>query len=151
MIICPILGHIPNREVSLNPAASFTNHFALRKRSTAMSKNQETRVESSRLNRPASANRWIVSRQRRAETILKSSNDKEKRRYQPTATRMTSGSNCLHLNCLATLPNLAHSNELEGEAQTETRGEKVILRSVHNIIANVRKQSYVRGKAIFKT
>src|SRR5271167_3446218 len=24
--------------------------------------------------------------------------DKEKRRYQPTARRMTSGSNCLHLN-----------------------------------------------------
>ena len=30
---------------------------------------------------------------------------------------------------------------LEGEAQSETRGEKVVFRSVHNVVANVRKQS----------
>ena len=32
---------------------------------------------------------------------------------------------------------LCRSNELEGEAQTETRREKVIFRPVHNIVANV--------------
>src|SRR5208282_5426220 len=37
-------------------------------------------------------------RLRSASNSSTSRYDKEKRRYQPTARRMTSGSNCLHLN-----------------------------------------------------
>src|SRR5271166_244780 len=45
------------------------------------------RTESRSACRPRSASNSSTSRY-----------DKEKRRYQPTARRMTSGSNCLHLN-----------------------------------------------------
>src|SRR5271165_2043896 len=41
-------------------------------------------------------------RPRSASNSSTSLYDKEKRRYQPTARRMTSGSNCLHLNRLET-------------------------------------------------
>src|SRR5208283_3793674 len=41
---------------------------------------------------------WSEWAQPSASNSSTSRYDKEKRRYQPTARRMTSGSNCLHLN-----------------------------------------------------
>ena len=68
---CPMTGRMGRTEQRLVPTASFTNPLLPWKRSTATSKNREARTRSCGLSLPVTADRWGVSRRRRARTIRK--------------------------------------------------------------------------------